>query len=450
MVPNVVAKVALVAFVTVAPLVVAATGPPAPSALAVTAAEPVRWGPTQALTSRDTIDPDSLDVAVGTEGTVALAWMRRHHLLVAVRRPGRGWSSPKALSHHESLMWFHELDVAVDGRGQVTVVWASAKRGARSDRFDRVVSRTLPVRGAWGPAVVLNSLPRECCDEVASPSIAVNDRGDTVVAWQWWRDDWSGVSHVAAAYRPAGGHWQAPRRLLGRGAELAATLDRRGNAMVYAAPYGGNLQVVRRSVARGWMRPRVIGPEVDTVRAAATPSGAQVVLWSPESRARVWSRSLRQPGGRWTHKVLVGNGLLAALAMDGRGRAIVAFDDVSRGHLVRVARRTAGGRWRGRSLTGPGLPIRSVSAASDRNGDTVVTWLLGDSDAPPEVWASYRPSDGGFQAPVRLSAGRTHRVQALVSGVRSGGRGLVAWAGSQDEEPVWWGRVRVRQTVAPR
>jgi hypothetical protein len=427
----------------------------APRTAAAQADAAVTWGPTRTF-GGGPLDtswaPGSLNLSVGPAGATAAAWLSRisprfleFSVVVVVRSPRCGWSEPTVVGIARSSV---DLDVfaprvAVDGRGDVTVLWASS---------DRVFTRSMRSCGGWGPAVQLNRRPNAPFDWVDELALAVNGRGDAVAAWGWSRDDHSGVEHTASAYRAAGGRWR-PQVVVFRERVpyLRATLDRLGGAVIYAADGDGRVTLIRRR-ERGWLSPRtLIRPKrgffsIAGFDVAGNARGDQVVVMSdPVRRSRVWART-KPAGQRWSRLTKVGDGRFPAVAIDGAGRATVVFGDAASRGVASVARGNRRGAWSVPRVLATRAANYTVSA--NGSGAVVVAWVQPARDrSGPVIRASYRPVGGVFGRPLRLTPRDTRSVAGpLKSAVRRNGQAVVVWASRRQEEPPGRLSVRLRQT----
>ena len=159
-----------------------------------------RWSPPDRV-------PDSTgfgvpyDLAVNAGGRLAVAFPRGG-IRVAVRRPRGGWEPTVEVSRTETAVASPQL--TLDSSGAITVVWLQAA-GLRPPFGAPYTIRaaTRDTRGRWSRPATLGKSNHF---ELAEPQLAMNERGDAVVAWRGSRkEDPSGATEaVLLAYRPAG------------------------------------------------------------------------------------------------------------------------------------------------------------------------------------------------------------------------------------------------------
>jgi PKD repeat protein len=214
--------------------------------------------------------------------------------------------------------------------------------------------------------------------------VAMNARGDMVVAWQHGN---GAATTVQAAVRPQGGSFSAPVTVAAAGETAAAPqvgIDGTGNAAV----------LWRRDVAgKG------------TVRAALRPAGG-------EFGAPVDVSAAGEDAGA------------PQLALSAGGIGVVTWVRQDGAHkLLRALTRSAAG-----ALSGPvdvsssSEDAQQPSAAIDAAGNAIVVWIAGGI-----VKRAEEPAGGSFTAPARLSAIGEVAIVPDVS-VGDGGAAIATWA----------------------
>lgn len=217
------------------------------------------------------------------------------------------------------------------------------------------------------------------------PRIAMNARGDALVAWE--RD--AGGCSVEAMFRPADGGWGKPRVLsdthAGCPADQHVAIDGRGDGVVVWSAQRGRRQFVESASlsANGrWTAHRLAEAPLigETVDAGMDEGGDIIVVWGqPALRGRgstIWTRTRPADQGWGPARTIPGADGWPSLAIDARGDALVAWQGKRE---VEVAARPAGRSWRtpyavsaherpGPRAGGDGL------AALDVRGDALVTW----------------------------------------------------------------------------
>ena len=399
----------------------------AATTLLVPAASAARpgWGPVQTV-SRQAFswDPPDRDVAVRPAGSVVAAWIHRSSsvdgLAVQVRERSRSgrWGTRHVVSGAlpDSRT---PLDLAAGPGRSASVVWSDDVGGERS------VLESHPVPDGWSrPQVV--GVGR-------TPSVTVDGRGATIVAWN---------DHgLVTSRRPGGGQWTTPRRLT---SESATNIDLASNAhgRVVAAwnAHNGNIQSVVGGPA-GWgtigTRMRLselpngdawLGPPF----AEMGPSGRALVVWSTGEFSNkagdwtsgvVWSRSHQ---GRWSPAAYLArdvgeSGQLLDVTMNERGQGLVVWranifgGDNAQGRLE-ARRLLANGTWGPLARLTRSIGVGAARAYVDPTGAAHVVAAMRRVTAFRQPlghdWGSGIPISGGTLAD-GASAG--HRMTVLIN-----------------------------------
>jgi len=266
-------------------------------------------------------------LAVGADGTAAVAWSTDDGRVVArVRPPGSGWGEEGVLATGEAA----EPRIAVDEGGGVVAAWSDGGE----DGGRRVIEAASWDGSSWSPAESLSD-PGASADH---PDLAVSGPGDAVVVW---RTVTASGAFVAASSMAASA-WSEPEALSSPGAvaELPA---------VGAASDG-------RAVA-AWLE-RAAGGRTRVVVASRSGGGD----FGP-------GQAVSQPGSTRAPRVAVGAG----------GEAIVAWerDDEASGYPRIVAITGSGPPWSAPqtlSTYAPGAAAREPAVAVGATGSAVAVW----------------------------------------------------------------------------
>lgn len=320
-------------------------------------------------------------------GVAALALVAVALVAVLATRGGGeapGWGSPRVLSGEGGY-----VAAAVTGDGTTIAVWTR-----RTPEGIAVMSADRPAGGGWGAPRQI-AAPRRW--GVLFPDLAVNARGDAVVAFSYWSRQ---MAVLVAVHRPAGGDWEGPQAI---------------------GP------VERGFYATG----AAVGAEGGALVAWSTPFGARRGLRAAEWTGGVgWSDPVRiaTPGGFEMNPRV-------AIAPDGTAFAALPQGDVHR-------RAPSGGWARLPALPGEG-DVGDVALAVDADGRLTAAWTrlgpgaratLSSSRLEESSWASTRVLD---------RAGGLRWFTPLVAAPSDGGV-AVAWARWERE----WTRVSVRAATA--
>jgi hypothetical protein len=218
-------------------------------------------------------------IAVDWEGNSTAVW-KKGEVIQSSFRPFAGeWQTPVPLSGEESFV----PQAAMDARGDATAVWM------HYDGSHYVVeSAYRPEQGEWGTATLVSQPGEE--GEGGNPHVAIDAKGDSLVAW---RGEDEGEEFVRAAYRPAGGSWGSPADVSAAGEHvegLRAAVDPDGNAIVAwsgSSGKGGGYGIVRaayKSAGGAWEAP------VELSADGGNGFPADVVFDTGGNAALVWQR----------------------------------------------------------------------------------------------------------------------------------------------------------------
>lgn len=327
-----------------------------------------------------------LDVAAGPDGTVIAVWSKQtaggKQVVASVRPPGGGFSTPAPLGSPGG----DAPQVAIDGNGTATVVWEQRVGGTTLLTIEQ---STRPAGGDFGLAAPLSSFS----DESRWPVLAVNSRGDTVVAWT----NRTLTERIQARARRAGEPDFGPVQ------ELSGT----GSANAAFSP----------AVAVG-------------------DDGSGLVAWEREGgilQAAPWAAALNGFGSKFVvTSGAAGSeyGYEPAVAVTPTGAGLIAYHggDGGAGPAIRCKTR-ANGVISG-ALDIASLPTASGSPAlvADRAGDVLATWDSGSS----VMRAAYRPAGQGFEPPVTLSGNQAKGFSPPSAAFTPAGDAVVAWVAGPD------------------
>jgi hypothetical protein len=313
-------------------------------------------------------------VAVDAGGDEIAVWQSVLGIQAATRAAGGGWLAPQTVARPNG-----QPQVASDASGDVIIV-AQRNRSGRSTGIRAVLRPS--GEDTFSPAQAI-SAP----DNDFEQRIAINARGDAVVAWE--RQPAHGCI-VEAAFRPANRRWSRPRALADAHAdcqpwESRVAIDDRGDLVVAWLTWRGRtgfLESASRSANGHWTARRILAkaPGIGwTVDLGMDARGDAIVVWleyalKGHGDSATWMR-IRPAGRAWgpAQKIPGGANGTPSLAVDPRGDALIAWKD-KRG--IEAAARPADGRWQkpyivsGHERSHVGVAL----AALDARGDAMVTW----------------------------------------------------------------------------
>jgi hypothetical protein len=366
-------------------------------------------------------------------------------LLVVLTTPrvdaAPGWLSPANFVEEAGSVG--HLRIAVDEQGDAMAVWQSEDgklEGGVSSYEVRTAFR--PAGGAWQAPERLSPYGQSA-DEA---NVAFDAHGDAFAVWEAYsRNVPEGDAHfsIQAAFRPAGGTWQAPVDLspveAPGGEHPWLAVDARGDAMVTWNRGAGPVQQAFRPAGGAWQA------SVDLTQGNAEGDFSQVAFDKQGDALAMWQGGgglqsvFMLAGGTWQPPATVGSELVAGsdFAIDGRGDAVAVWDSWTEGFLshrvVQAAFRPAGGEWQTPVDLSEDLSENwrwepyEPQVAIDEQGDALVVWSRGYGESGG-VMSGFKPSGGAWQAPVELSPPGTSDGDAQVA-FDGQGNALAVWDG---------------------
>ena len=371
-------------------------------------ADAASWSSPTTITTNTTNGVVQFDLAMGADGTAAVAYADDRGVQVAVRRPGHGWSSPRLVSGGRFTAT--RPSVSVTGSGEVVVAWAQS--GATVSRPSPTIgpltirAAIRSSRGSWGS-------PRQIGTSAhfidAGVDTAANRRGDAIVVWRGVQ----ALSHghhtdaLQSSYRASGAGFGGTQTIREGSTPTAVTgqvvaLDDRGTA--YAAWSRGSTPVVRLAARSGggrgsWGTPRTIG---------AAPSSRPVIAVTSDRTAIV----------AWH-----------AAGLDSEGEGLQA------GALVSAARLPNGALSATQTISD--VPTRTYDLVTGPSGSALLTWV------PPAEGSELRST-------ARSAATGLFAPSVIAPGVRAGSfAGGPALLGDGTALLTWGDAARVRVVSGP-
>ncbi len=354
------------------------------------------------------------------------------------------WLSPVSVASEESHD-VREPQVAFDKQGDALAVWAVSDGTAYGVTSYVVQVAIRPAGGAWHTAETI-SAPGESSDE---PSLAVDARGDAVIAWEAYN---GAHFNVLATVRPAGGSWRPPVDLSsnewpGTGRPKVA-VDEAGDAIAVWSRSGGLIQAAYMPAGGSWQSANDVADGEgygDQPEVAFDGKGDVLALWSgyagnKESREE---SSFKPAGGAWqvpAEATPAGVAQEPQLAYGADGEAVLVWTNWSEGFLSHripeAAVMTTGGVWQKPvDLMGESDPLDQPKGASepvvalDGQGDAVALWAWEYGDV---IQATLRPAGGTWQEPVDIS-GPEERAQDPHVAFDAHGDAMAVWSVAKAE-----------------
>jgi hypothetical protein len=336
-------------------------------------------------------------VGADDAGDTILLWVDNDRVLLArIRRAGRRFGPPQRLATGDFIHFVNPVRLAVNARGDAVAIWTLAKGGV-----SHLEAAFRPAGGRFGSAEeVAPPLPNTT---YATADVGLDGRADATAVWT---ANTSTTSEVFAARRPYGGRFGAAQAL-GAGVSPAVGVSAAGEAV--ATWLSGSFF---KEVVQAAFRPAAttrFGSVQDVSTAGDTPP------------------------------------CCVALATNARGDAVVVWPVyIGSAETLHAAIRPAGGRF-GPEEAVDGLASTGFSLAVDARGGVTVAWLIDDFVVFP-LEATYRPPHGTFAPPRELSPDAGY--VSLVSG-RSGST-VIVWSRFAGDYVVQAARMRAGALGAAR
>ncbi len=376
------------------------------------------------------------DTAMGSDGGAAVAWLGVGNVVqVATRPPLGSFAAPLDVSPAGEN---RAPQVAMDAAGDATVVWYTFG-------LNFLVEAATVTGGMPAAPVTLSATGKKAL----FPTVAMNDRGDTIVAWT--RGEGSdGV--VQASFRPAGGSFGAPVNLSTGGESATAprvAIDDAGDATVVWDRYNGVHELVeeatRPAASGSFSKAAVLSNEAESAIqpfVAINAEGDTAVTWVAfNGVAQIVQVAVRPAGGTFDKAVSVsaesGNAAFPQVALDGRGDPGVVWTlDFGGDLIVQYAAGTPLGTFP--TIQDLAFESWAPSIAEDPAGDTLVSYGNALSNS---AFALVRPAEGRFGEPQEVSP--TGQIvspngesdeQGLNAAMDSAGDGVVGFTVQGSEE----------------
>ncbi len=315
------------------------------------------------------------DVAIGPDGTVAVAWVGAAggvspNVEIAMQPPGGAWVAARRVSDNEN--WTdNDPHVEVGPAGVATVVWAAKQNGT---------TKTVVRSKTAGPTSISTQVRLSAADvdgTFSGLSLDKNPTGDTVAAWRLE----GATGYVQASRRLSGGAWSTAPALTAATTVADATsvaIDTAGNATVGWA--SGATEAAALPYVAQWAR-AAGSPALPAGPVSATPGRQVQVARSATGLAAVaWidGSGMRYADGVSPAVVLAG-GVIASfsLSLSSSGAAAVAYTPAG-GGISLATRAAAGSAWS--TLAVPSA-AGSVPVVSAHGADATLVWSEGGSGA---------------------------------------------------------------------
>lgn len=311
-------------------------------------------------------------------GAVIAVWESKTGEQWAVRTArfsNGGWSSPISLS--APGLDARSPAVAVDGSGNVTVVW---QRGS-------TIQSARSIGGSWEKVVDLG----DAGTATASPQVAADANGNVTAVWERGGD--GGVTIQSARFSE--GHWAAPAEISVPGKDARrpnVATDSNGNVTVVWELAGAADRIVQsaRFRAGAWTAPIDLsdaGAQAGKAQVAVDGTGNVTAVWGAKVGSDLIIQSARFGNEGWSRPVDIGvagkletwgeRGLPSPkVASDRAGTATVVWERVDdRGVSVQSARYASASWGAATRLAEAGPASASPQVVADDAGNVTAVWL---------------------------------------------------------------------------
>ena len=327
------------------------------------------------------------EVAFDGHGDAVLVW-RTSHAAAAVRRTAAGsWTKTVTLYRSSTAMESrapNSLDLAVNSNGRAAAVWATNAGLTAAIGFEN---------GTWGKASTVPPKPKRATTGVVLPAGPTSSSGDvnvvmddfgraTVVAYTG-----GFIGRIVTTSRDPGGTWSAPVALTKVAFVTNDQIALKADGTIAVGWLGSAngspaIRVARKTRTGDWVRaePLPVGNPVK-LRMAMDGAGTATVVWLTETSGALW-RAENHADGSWTPKVRITppdtEGDEYGLVADEAGDVLLASTGRPGAHPVWVLRRSPSGVWDTHRTTlssGKG-ETRGPAVAIGPGGGAVVTWTF--------------------------------------------------------------------------
>lgn len=341
-------------------------------------------------------DAQSPRIAVDGEGDVTVVWERyvgtnKLQIQAVYRSAGGSWQVPVTIGEVDTMM-DPEPWVAVDAQGEATATWTAG---------GTIYGASKPAGEGWQAPVQLSS------NEAFVPQAAVDEQGDATVVWMHY----DGSTYIVqSAYKPAGGSWETPTDLSQPGEEGGdpqIALDATGDAMVtwdgHPSEYEDVVRVAYRPSGGSWQAPVDIsneGEQIQSLQVALDAQGDAMVAWAGSGKevGDIVHAAYRPAGGAWESPTSLsqdgGNAYPEDLVFDAAGNAAILWQrNNGADNILQGDYRPAGGSWEtptdlskpGSNATDAVLVLDAPGDETGADGDATAVWIAGNDGGCGEL-----------------------------------------------------------------
>jgi len=383
----------------------------------------------------------SPDIAVDGAGNVFVVWTdnrRGNDDIYFAHRPASGsWSATVRVNTDSGNAQQSLPAIAVHSAGHTYVVWQDNRNGD----YD-IYSAYRSPSGSWGNNLRVNDDSDNASQ--SSPDVAVDGSGNAYVVWSDSRNDASHIGFIYFAYRPLGGNWSANEEAADDywfPTRPTIAVDAAGNAtavwIIYDPNYHGwgDMHTADRPAGGSWGSQTRIGLG-DFPQIVRTPDGDAYLAYLSYLSATTTAGALRHrpAGGSWSAEELVpGTTGRASIAADPPGNLLAVWV-AGRHHNYDIffALRTAAGFWQGAEQVNDdglcGTGFGDPDLAVDSQGNAYAVWHE-VRNGNYDVYFAYRPANGSWSSPVVINddGGSADQLYPAIA-VAANGSAYAVWS----------------------
>ncbi|MCE5296137.1 MAG: hypothetical protein LLG16_03420 [Euryarchaeota archaeon] len=330
------------------------------------------------------------------------------------------WTEPVVLD--DGLSDSSMPSVAMNARGDAIVAWVQYD-GASVEVFVRLFSE-----GAWGPATMLDQVEGDS----SQIQVALNDDGVGMAVWRLV----TGIDTAricASSYHD--GAWGSPVAIdngLGYASSPQLATDEDGNAfVVWGQDKGANPNIyVNRYSSGAWGSAVLLDNQDGIANDAhvATNGGDAVVVWT-QYDGSYWSAYASRFSGSWTLPTPLetadGDAYSPRIAMGDDGTAIAVWDQIYVSGYHMFANRFSSGTWGGRTLI-EDMEMGAVRPQIAMSGsEATVVWMQDDASSVPNIYA-VRFVSGTWGGATLLDSSSDHAIRPRIA-MSGEGEATVVW-----------------------
>lgn len=329
-----------------------------------------------------------------------------YHLIVGFRAAGGAWQQTTVVD--EGTTETLAPDIAMDGAGDVTLVWRSNQPG------HTVEAAFKPAGGAWQAAAPVS--PET--NNAYQPHVAMDQAGDTYVIWQ--HEPETSQEVIASAFRPAGGSWRTPVMMSvpAKGVLRAPPrifMNPAGEAVAVWAHWDGANAIIQTSTARTaehWepafdlSRP---GKDAEVPHAAIDARGDEVAVWERKGEANTVIQAASRPAGSaWTAPATLSqeghDAHWPSVELGPAGEAVAAWERFNGSNVIdQAATGSPAGVWQPAvDLSPTAHDGYTPSVSGDGAGNGLIAWESREGSSYTAVAVGYdgaAPSVGPLSLP---------------------------------------------------